>query len=178
MPAFRVVILAFLVCLFLPGESLKAQTPSSNDPFQSLSFLLGTWTARTNGNSRAEATGSYAFVLELKNHIMARRAVAKESCKGPDDFDCQHSDLLYIYPDGPKGALQGIYFDNEGHVIKYSVSTPTPSTAVFLSDASTNAPQFRLVYERKADTMDGRFQMRMPGQGEWRSYLEWSGEKK
>jgi hypothetical protein len=74
--------------------------------------------------------------------------------------------------------MKAIYFDNEGHVIHYDVSTPDPTTAVFLSDASATGPQFRLTYQRKNSTMSGKFQVRMPGQTEWQSYLEWSGDKK
>jgi hypothetical protein len=39
-----------------------------------------------------------------------------------------------------------MYFDNEGHVIHYNVSTPDATTVVFLSDASGAGPQFRLMY--------------------------------
>jgi hypothetical protein len=57
------------------------------------------------------------------------------------------------------------------------VSIPTPTTAIFLSDASQPGPQFRLIYELKGSTMYGKFQMQMPGQTEFKSYLEWSGPK-
>jgi uncharacterized protein YaiE (UPF0345 family) len=46
--------------------------------------------------------------------------------------------------------LKAIYFDNEGHV----------------------------VYELNAAVMSGKFQMKMPGQPDWKTYLEWSGGKK
>ena len=156
---------------------LSAQTAPSYNPFQSLSFLEGTWDAKTNGSSGVDANGKYTFTMELRNHVMARHMVSKDSCKGPENYDCNHNDLLYFYPDGPEHSLEAIYFDNEGHVIKYSVSTPTPTTAVFLSDGSQPGPQFRLLYERKADTMSGKFQIRMSGQSEWKSYIEWSGQK-
>jgi hypothetical protein len=168
--------IAFGVPLIL-ALGMDAQTASSNNPFRSLSFLEGTWDAKTNGSSGIEANGIYAFTMELRNHVMARHMLSKDSCKGPESYDCNHSDLLYIYSDGPEQSLKAIYFDNEGHVIKYSVSTPTSTTAVFLSDSSQPAPQFRLLYERKADTMSGKFQIRMPGQSEWKSYIEWSGQK-
>jgi hypothetical protein len=158
--------------------SIQAQTAPAENPFQSLSFLEGTWEAKTAGSSRVDAGGRYAFVLELKNHIMGRHTIGKGSCKGPENFDCDHGDLLYIYPDGPQKALHAIYFDNEGHVIQYRVSTPAPDTAVFLSDNSQPGPQFRLIYERKVNTMFGKFQMRLPGQSEWKAYLEWSGDKR
>ena len=96
-------------------------------------------------------------------------------CKGPASFDCDHGDLLYIFQDAPGQPLRAIYFDNEGHVIHYDVSTPNSTTAIFLSDASRPGPQFRLIYELKDHVMNGRFQMRMAGQADWKSYLEWSG---
>jgi hypothetical protein len=86
--------------------------------------------------------------------------------------------LLYIYQDPPGQPLKAIYFDNEGHVIHYGVSTPTPNSAVFISDESAPGPHFRLVYELKGGVMFGKFQMRMAGKTEWTSYLEWSGGKR
>ena len=174
MKTFRVISLSVL---FILTFILRAQSAPPKDPFQSLSFLEGTWEAKTDGTSGVDANGKYSFALELRNHVIARHMVSKESCKGPENYDCNHSDLLYIYPEGPDQTLHAIYFDNEGHVIRYLVSTPTPTTAMFLSDSSQHGPQFRLLYERKADTMFGKFQIRMPGQSEWKSYVEWSGHK-
>jgi len=104
-------------------------------------------------------------------------ATAPPGCKGPATFDCEHGDLLYIFQEAPGQPLKAIYFDNEGHVIHYNVTTPDPTTAVFASDSSQPGPQFRLTYELKAANMSGKFQMRMPGQPDWKSYLEWSGTK-
>jgi hypothetical protein len=86
--------------------------------------------------------------------------------------------VLYVYQDAENEPLKAIYFDNEGHVIHYAVSTPNSSTAMFVSDASPSGPQFRLVYELKDSVMWGKFQMRMPGETGWKSYLEWSGAKR
>ena len=86
--------------------------------------------------------------------------------------------MLYVYQEGENQPLRAIYFDNEGHVIHYAVSTPDASTVIFISEASPSGPQFRLAYELKGSVMRGKFQMRMPGQAEWKSYLEWSGAKK
>ena len=139
---------------------------------------MGTWEAKTTGGqAQAQSTGTYSFGLELRDHLLARRS-AYGNCKGPDEFNCQHSDLLYIYPEGPGQSLRAIYFDNEGHVIHYAVSVPGPGIAVLLSDADRPGPQFRLSYELNAGVMTGKFQMRMPGQQEFASYLEWSGRRK
>ena len=44
--------------------------------------------------------------------------------------------------------------------------------------ASASAPQFQLVYQLRDALMSGKFQMRMPGQAEWKSDLEWSDSGK
>ncbi len=158
---------------------LNAQTPSKGKgQWSALSFLEGTWEAITEGGAaKASAAGTYSFKRELGGHILARHSSA-DRCKGPTDFDCDHGDLLYVYEDGPGQPLRAIYFDNEGHVIHYGVSAPTPTSVIFISDEGAPGPRFRLVYELKDSVMSGKFQMQMPGKADWMSYLEWSGKKR
>jgi hypothetical protein len=167
------------ILLLLSSLALSAQNPPSaeTDGWKSLSFLEGTWEAKTGGGSGVTSAGTYSFRPELGGHILARHSATAGGCKGPATFDCEHGDVLYIYRDGPGQPLKAIYFDNEGHVIHYDVSTPTATSAIFLSDGSQPGPQFRLVYELKDAIMSGKFQVKMPGQTEWKSYLEWSGGK-
>jgi hypothetical protein len=153
---------------------LHAQT--APDPFAPIHFLEGTWDAKATSPGGVRSSGSYTFAPDLSRHVFVRRATTSAACKGPVTFDCDHSDILYLYPEA--GALRAIYFDNEGHVIHYAVSVPTPTSAVFLSDASQPGPQFRLIYELKSGTMTGKFQMRMPGAPDWTTYLDWTGAKK
>jgi hypothetical protein len=162
--------------LFLAVPLCAQSAPTGTNPWSALSFLEGTWNAKAIGNGGAAATGSYTFRLELRDHILARHGDLSQ-CKGPSTFDCDHGDLLYIYRDIPTQPLKAIYFDNEGHVIHYVVSTPSPTSAVFLSDNSQSGPQFRLTYELKGQVMYGTFQIRMPVQQEWKSYLQWSGAR-
>jgi hypothetical protein len=165
----------------LSASCLYGQTAvrASDGPWSALSFLEGTWEAKTQagGAAGANAAGTYTFTKELGGHILARHS-SSTACKGPSDFDCAHRDILYVYQDTPGQPLKAIYFDDEGHVIHYSVSTPSSTSAVFISDPSIPGPQFRLVYELKGAVMSGKFQMHMPGQTEWTSYLQWSGAKK
>jgi hypothetical protein len=46
------------------------------------------------------------------------------------------------------------------------VSTPSPTSAVLLSDSLQSGPQFRLTYELKDQFIYGKFKTRMPGQQE------------
>ena len=156
----------------------QAATPTEAEPWKSLGFLEGTWDAKAqSGGSGIESGGSYTFKKELGGHILARHSRSASGCKGPADADCDHNDLLYVYQDAPGQPLKAIYFDNEGHVIHYTVSTPTRTNAVFLSDPAPG-PRFRLIYELKAAIMFGKFQSQAPGTTEWISYLEWRGAQK
>lgn len=166
----------YLVCAIFFCPALLAQTTSNNgsDPFRNLSFLEGTWDANVQNIAAVTESGRYTFQRELNGHILARHATNDSTCKAPANYDCAHSDLLYVFPDTSAGGLKAIYFDNEGHVIHYDVSTPEPGGVVFLSEPGPG-PQFRLAYELRAGVMTGRFQMKMRGQGDWHTYLEWSG---
>lgn len=169
---FAILVAAAL----LPACGSFGQTGAKPDPWAGLRFLLGTWEAKTTGGlAQASSSGSYTFQLELRDHVLARHSVSGD-CKGPDDFDCRHSDLLYLYPAGDGQEWQAIYFDNEGHVIHYGVSVPKPGLAVFLSDSAQPGPQFRLTYELTGTEMSGKFQMKAPGQADFASYLEWRGK--
>ena len=162
--------------LFIAQALLLAQAGA--DPWNALSFLEGTWEAKTPAASGVSTSGVYTFRRELGNHVLARHSSSDAGCKAPADFNCQHGDLLYVYQDAPGQPLKAIYFDNEGHTIHYDVSSTSATAVVFLSESGRPGPQFRLVYERKDAVMSGKFQMKIPGQNEWKSYLEWSGAQK
>jgi hypothetical protein len=167
---------AVLVLCGLAASAACAAGPAA-DPWKPLQFLIGTWEAKTQGGSaKADGSGTYTFQLELRNHILARHS-GGEACKGPADFNCEHGDLLYVYREAPGQTYKAIYFDNEGHVIRYDVTTASASVT-FLSDPSSPGPQFRLQYSLDGSIMSGKFQMRMPGQTQFNSYLEWSGAKR
>lgn len=167
------LIIAIALCRMLSAQN--APPTRGSDPWKPLRFLIGTWQAKTQGGSAgATAAGTYTFRLELRDHVLARYTTSA-GCKGPTDFDCEHGDVLYVYPESSGNGLKAIYFDNEGHVIHYNVASPQPQTVIFLSDQSQPGPQFRLTYELRERVLYGRFQMRMPGQNDFTSYLEWSG---
>jgi hypothetical protein len=154
------------------------QPPVPPDPWLLLRFLIGSWEAKTTGGfAQAQASGAYTFRMELRDHILARHS-RSGVCAASDDVECQHSDLLYLYPEGGAAAFKAIYFDNEGHVIHYELSIPKPGTAVLLSDPSQPGPQYRLSYTLLDGTMTGQFELKMPGQSDFMSYLMWSGKRR
>ncbi len=181
MRCVRIVAFVTVVCAVIasgPAAAIDASTAQdvplrTSDPLTALSFLEGTWTANATG--AGTSSGKYTFRRELGGHVLARHA-ATDRCAGPNDFDCGHGDLLYVYPDGPGSSLKAIYLDNEGHVLHYTISTPEHGVALFLTEPGPG-PCFRLVYTLQGTLLSGKFQMQAPSQDTWTSYLEWSGPR-
>src|SRR5579871_924237 len=91
----RALVNAILLASSSVSLSAAIDAPAS---WEALSFLSGTWDARTQGGAAgAQASGSYSFTFELKQHVLVRRTQSAGDCKGPADFDCGHHDLLYVY---------------------------------------------------------------------------------
>jgi hypothetical protein len=172
----RRILLLFLTSFLLVPAAFAQDSAADLAKWKPLQFLVGNWEAKTAG-SEVKSIGTYSFQPELNGTILARHGTA-ESCKGPKDFDCDHHDRLYVYHDATvESGMRAIYFDNEGHVIRYIVTVPSAAKVVFQSEAGPG-PQFRLTYELVNGTMLGKFQVAAAGQTEYHSYLEWSGGKK
>jgi len=146
---------------------LEAQT---SGPWPKLDFLLGDWTgvAGEKDTPLGAGQGSFSFQPELNRKIIVRRNNARY------DSGVRHDDLMIIYLDGVPRA---IYFDTEGHVIRYSLSFPAPQHAVFESESGQPGPRYRLSYWMDAGVLKGRFETAAPG-GEYKTYLSWSSKRR
>jgi hypothetical protein len=51
-----------------------------------------------------------------------------------------------------------MYFDTEGHVIRYTVSFPSADAAVFDS-AGSPGPRYRLSYQLAGEKLNGKFEV-------------------
>lgn len=151
----------------------------------SLDFLLGTWTAEAAPN--AKKIGSYVFRRELDGRVLARHATADVLCADPGSDACIHRDLFYVFQDSAGAPLKAIFFDSEGHVVRYDVEIRHEGGAygqrdyaIFLSDISALGPRYRLSYERNTDTythktsLSGKFELLLPN-GKWQTLSAWGG---
>jgi hypothetical protein len=150
------VKLALLFVLLL-APAVYAQPVASR--FETLQFLIGNWTGEGAGRPGA-GQGEFSFTSELDGHVLVRRSY-NQLASGP-----RHEDLMIVYLDG---APRAIYFDSEGHVIHYTVSTPALNTAVF---ESTDAPGYRLTYALEGKKLNGKFEVG------GKTYLTWTTVKK
>jgi hypothetical protein len=173
----RPLQLAAVFCLALCHLQAQAPTPGKADPWAGLRFLLGYWQAKvTGGVAQGPAADHYNFRFELHDHVLARHA-RLGPCTNPDDYECAHTDLLYIYPTADGKSFQAIYFDNSGHVVRYDVTTPKANTTVLLSDSTQPGPQYRLSYTLSDGTLNGLLEIKLPNQTDFTSLLEWSGKQ-
>jgi hypothetical protein len=107
--------------------------------------LLGTWEAEGKG-APGSGAGKFTFSLELQNRAIVRKS---HTDYPPTDGRAafSHDDLMIIYQDGESGKTRADYYDNEGHVIRYTAqSSADNKTITFLSDPQPSQPVFRLTY--------------------------------
>jgi len=69
------------------------------------------------------------------------------------------------------GALRAIYFDSEGHVIRYGVQAADGGVA-FVSEDGGSGPRYRLTYTREgAAAARLKFEIASPGK-DFQSYID------
>jgi hypothetical protein len=135
-----------------------------------LTFLLGEW--RSAGAGR-EAQGTAVFARGLQDRVILRTSYAEYSASEGRPAS-RHDDLMVIYAGGPD-ETRADYFDSEGHVIRYRVSSPAAGEALFLSDALADQPRFRLRYRLAANgVLTGEFAIAPKGAPDaFKPYLTW-----
>jgi hypothetical protein len=129
------VILGVVLVSVLPA---RAQTT----PWKQLEFLLGKWagSAGQTDTPLGAGQGGFSFELELNRKIVVHRNHAGYAS------GVEHDDLMVIYLDAPNDTPRAIYFDAEGHIIRYNLSFPVPNKVIFESDGTQPGPRYRLSY--------------------------------
>jgi hypothetical protein len=136
--------------------------PAQNPDWKQLEFVLGKWTgaADEKGTQTGPGQGGCSFELDLNKKIIVRRNAASY------DSGVTHDDLMVMYLDG---GMRAIYFDTEGHTIRYNITVPSANRAVFESDGAQAGPKYRLSYWLDGALLVVRFEIAPPG-GEYKIY--------
>jgi hypothetical protein len=151
-------------------SALHAQT---SDPLKKLDFLLGEWIgiAGEKDTPLGAGQGSFTFEPQLKQKIIVRRNSANYAS------GAQHDDLMVIYAEAGDATPRAIYFDTEGHVIRYVLRFPSPNRVVFESDATQPGPKYRLTYWIEAGSLNGRFEIGASST-DYKTYMNWTSKKR
>jgi hypothetical protein len=140
--------------------------------------LIGVWKAEGKGNP-GEGQGSFSFAYDLQNRVILRKSRTDyPAAEGRPAF--AHDDLLVIYADEASHRFRGNYFDNEGHVIRYTAEfSPDGKTVTFVSDPAPSQPAFRLTYTMtEPTTLSIKFEIAPPNAPEkFKVYVEGSARK-
>lgn len=131
--------------------------------------LVGEWKG-AGGGVPGEGVGGSTFRFELDGHVLVRRSF-NDTPAADGRPAARHEDLLVITP-GPDGSrASAVYFDNEGHVIRYDAAwSADGSELTFTSVEGAPGPRFRLTYVfPSADETKVTFGIAPPGK-EFRPY--------
>ena len=111
----RVAIAGWFVCSLLGQDWGPAQ------------FLVGNW-AGEGGGQPGQGSGAFSFSPDLQGKVLVRKSFAEYPPANGRPAS-RHDDLTIVYRDETTHALRATYFDNEEHVIQYTVK---PAEAWFL----------------------------------------------
>ena len=155
--------LAVLFVLFLPAAVLAADW----GPVQ---FLIGHWRGEGGGEPGAGA-GGFTLAPDLEGKILVRKNFAEyPAAAGRPAF--RHDDLMVVYRSETPAGLKAMYWDNEGHVIAYSVEAAAEGGVAFVSDGPPSSMRYRLTYlPAGKDRIKIRFEIAPPGK-DFSTYLE------
>ncbi len=170
--------LVTVLSLAMAGVALaQTQTPgptsgAPQDPWAGWRFLVGDWVGEGSGSPGAGA-GRFSFRFDLDERVLVRRNHSEYPAASGRPA-VVHDDLMIVYPDSGTGRFAAVYFDNEGHVIRYAAELAADLTRItFLSEAAPSSPGFRLAYAKLPGNAVGiTFEIAPPGApGAFKTYL-------
>ncbi len=168
-----------LIAVALGVVSLAGAAEDAKAGWGPLQFLVGDWVGE-GGGAAGQGAGGFSFHPDLQGRILVRKNFAEyPATKERGAF--RHDDLTIVYRESDGGPLRAIYFDNEGHVIRYAITASPEGNAVqFLSEATPSAPRYRLTYTRSdADAVGIGFEIAPPGKPDaFTPYIEAKAKRK
>jgi hypothetical protein len=152
------------------GYSIGRNVMASYDQ---LHFLIGSWLSPVSGQPGKGVSGSSVFHYDLGGKVIVRKSRAEFAPEPGSSKGLVHEDLMVIYKQPGEAQFRAIYFDNEEHIIHYTLVFPEKQPAVvFESEASDVSPRARLMYAVHPDgTLETEFSVAAPG-GELLSHVK------
>ena len=153
--------------------------PGATSPLAPLEYLVGKWNVAYRTGEPGTATGGEeTWSLEAGGAVLVRRAWC-DFPETPRRPAFRHEDLLVIYADADS-RLQGVFWDNEGHVHFYrTVQAAGAGGGVRLvTDAATPGPRQALEYTFDPPSRTSAvFLLLLPGAPDFKPYLRWECQR-
>jgi hypothetical protein len=173
----RAYSLTLMAVLMLCGAAPLLPATAQDSSWQEFRSLLGEWVSAGNPE---EGTGGFTLRPDLQGQILIRRNWANIPASKSRPA-AEHQDLMIIYKTTNGNQLRASYFDNEKHIIQYSIKAmPEQKSLVFLSDAGPAEPRFRLTYTLgQDDLLTITFDIAPPGKpDQFMTYLKGTARRK
>ncbi len=165
---YRFIFSALFLILTLSSNSQQATS------WEKWSFLLGEWIGEGSGQP-GQGGGTFTFYTDLNQNILVRKSHSEYAASGNRPAAI-HDDLMIVYPESAGVPAKAIYFDNERHVIDYSIAYSNGSM-VLTSEKKANIPVFRLTYTYiDSETVNTKFEMSQDGEN-FMTYIEGKSKK-
>ena len=176
--AFSLAVGIATLALLIPSDVIYSQQATKAANWDAWQFLVGEWVGDGSG-SPGQGEGGFTFSLDLQNRVLMRHNYAVyPATKDRPAF--RHDDLMIVYQE-PGKPTQANYFDNEGHVIQYSVEFSKDSNSVvFVSAPTISEPRYRLTNTKVGkDSITITFEIAPPGKPDaFSEYIKAAAHKK
>ena len=160
-----------------PAPAAAPAPPAPAAGLEGWRFLMGEWVGE-GGGQPGQGSGWFSFAPDLQQKVLVRRNHSEFPAQGGRPASV-HDDLMVVWREG-EGALKAIYWDNEGHVIRYDAElNPDARSAVFTSEPGAG-PRFRLTYKETGPSrVSLQFEIAPPGKPDaFSTYIESTARRK
>jgi hypothetical protein len=145
------------------------------DPWKPFQALIGDW-AGEGGGGPGQGGGGFSYQFDLQRNVIVRKNYAEYPPQnGRPAF--RHDDLMIVYLDDVSKRPRAIYFDTEGHTIRYAV-TVSGDSLVFESEPAEPGIHYRLTQTPAGGRLSGKFESRAPGEAQYKTYIEFTARRK
>jgi len=148
---------------------------SAGVPFPAVQFLVGNWEVEAKPG---EGTAHFEFSVELQGKVLIRRNHVEYPATGGKP-GAIHDDLLVVYQERTPVATRATYYDSDGYVARYTVSSSGAGQVVFVSDRLPKIPRYRLTYTELPDgRLDAKLEVAPAGKPEaFGPLLDWVAKR-
>jgi hypothetical protein len=157
----------------------SSHAQQATNPWSKWDYLLGEWIGDGKGDP-GEAKGWFTLKTDLDKNVLVRTNHAEYPAT-KNRPAAIHEDLMIVYAGNNGASAKAIYFDNEKHIINYTVSYNDAENAIVLtSDVMEGAPRFRFTYKKIDDkNIKTVFEIAPPGKPDsFAIYVEGTAHRK